>query len=57
MQRPSHHDIAVRAFHLWEEAGRLDNLSLHYWLIAEFELAHDWHKLPRHKHTRRFFLT
>jgi Protein of unknown function (DUF2934) len=47
MNAPACHDIAVRAYHLWEEAGRPDNSSLHFWLIAEFELLHSWHKLPR----------
>lgn len=47
MTKPSHEEIAVRAYFLWLEAGRPENQSIHFWLIARFELEHSWHKLPR----------
>jgi hypothetical protein len=33
------HDIAVRAFHLWEKGGRHHHRDLEYWLQAEAELG------------------
>ncbi len=54
MNAPAPHDIAVRAYHLWEEAGRPENSSLHFWLIAEFELMHNWHKLPVSHRRKRY---
>lgn len=35
--RPTHEHIAVRAFFLWEKAGRPANRELEFWYEAENE--------------------
>ncbi|HET7535508.1 MAG TPA: DUF2934 domain-containing protein [Candidatus Didemnitutus sp.] len=35
---PSHDAIAVRAYHLWEDRGRIDGQADENWLDAEREL-------------------
>ncbi|ATC63145.1 hypothetical protein CMV30_03775 [Nibricoccus aquaticus] len=33
-------EISLRAFSMWEEAGRPDDRSLAHWLAAEAEILH-----------------
>lgn len=33
------HDIAERAYHIWEQLGRPEGQALEHWLLAEAELA------------------
>lgn len=38
---PTTHDIAARAYALWEHAGRIPGHENEHWLRAERELYHD----------------
>ena len=37
--RPSHHDVSVQAYLLWERDGKKHGHHDHYWQLAERELA------------------
>jgi hypothetical protein len=39
-ERASREDIALLAYHRWEERGRPDGSDMEDWLSAERELAH-----------------
>jgi len=54
--KPSHQEIEMRAYFLWEQAGKPRGQSLHWWLVAEMELQHGWHKLPRFQSREQFIL-
>jgi len=38
---PSHEQIAVRAYELWEHQGRPHGVDLEHWLEAERQLCHN----------------
>ena len=45
-RRPSHHEIAVRAYEIWERRGRpefVEQVTLADWFDAERELCHHEH--------------
>lgn len=39
MQTPTHTDIEVRAYHIWEQEGRPQGRQLDHWLRAEQEFS------------------
>lgn len=41
---PTHEEIAVRAYHLWEKTGKPQSRELECWLQAEAELRSEYHK-------------
>jgi len=46
-QEPSHDEIAVAAYFLWDSNGRQEGKRLDYWLAAEKELrAARWQSQP-----------
>jgi hypothetical protein len=38
VKRPTHNEIAARAYQIWLEQGRPDGHDLDHWLQAEYEL-------------------
>ena len=43
---PTHEEISVRAYHLWEKAGKPQARELECWLQAEAELRLESEKIP-----------
>lgn len=39
MKLPTHEQIAIWAYGLWETAGKPEGRSLEFWLIAESEVT------------------
>ncbi len=55
MTKPTHLEIQRHAYFLWLTNGAEIGNDLRWWFLAEFELMHGWHrlpKLPRHQHNR-----
>jgi hypothetical protein len=47
MTKPTHEQIAVRAYFLWQDAGEPEGEDIRFWMIAEMEMMHSWHRIPR----------
>ena len=45
--KPTHNEIAVRAYFLWEKAGHPEGDDWTHWFQAEAECGYDWHKKGR----------
>jgi hypothetical protein len=43
----THHEIAERAYQIWEREGKPRGRDTEHWLMAEAELRHELEKKPR----------
>lgn len=46
ISQPTHEQIAVRAYYIWEKAGKPQAREQECWVLAEAELRAEFQKLP-----------